>query len=111
MEKEGGGAYDPAVDVAVGPDGEAMSVAKLLVNLLQGPYNGLYDALLQNLYMYMHKGVDDLHTDTLLMALRLAPHLEEIGASDGWGCFWVFVDGAFANGRGNRPPRVWARFA
>jgi hypothetical protein len=81
MEEEGGGAYDPAVDVAVGPDGEAMSVAKLLVNLLQGPYNGLYDALLQNLYM--HKGVDDLHTDTLLMALRLAPHLEEIIASDG----------------------------
>lgn len=64
-----------------------MTVAQLLVTLLRGTHKDFYDALLQNLHV--HEGVDDLDVDTLLMAVRQAPRLEEIGASEGWGCFWM----------------------
>lgn len=54
---------------------------------MRGTHKDFYDALLQNLHV--HEGVDDLDVDTLLMAVRQAPRLEEIGASEGWGCFWM----------------------
>jgi hypothetical protein len=76
-----------AYDLAFGPDGEPMTVAQLMVTLLHGTHKEFYDALLQN--VHVHEGVDDLDVDTLLMAVRHAPRLEEIGAAEGWGCFWM----------------------